>query len=152
LGIRLLVADDDDTVREALLDVIGFDPRFEVVGAVGSGDEAVELAAQLRPDLAVLDVRMPGGGPAAVRGVRLASPHTVVVAISADFGLGSVVPIISAGAAGYLGKGHLGLCLTEVLSSCASGGFHLAIPSGVEAFHALRSHADGGRLQSCEHG
>jgi signal transduction histidine kinase len=67
---------------------------------------AVEAAATARPDVALLDVRMPaGGGGVAARGIREVSPHTKIVALSAQFDRASVVEMVRAGAIGYLVKG-----------------------------------------------
>src|SRR5688572_6450083 len=82
--VTVLIADDAATVRRALGQLLADDPRFALVAVAGDGDEAAALAADRRPQLAVLDVRMGGGGgPSAAERIRTASPDTIVVALSA---------------------------------------------------------------------
>src|SRR4030088_2566945 len=81
--IRVAVVDDEPTMRSVLQDLISDHPSFELVGSGTTADEAVELARTLRPDVILLDVRLPGGGPSAARGILACSPGTTVVAISA---------------------------------------------------------------------
>ena len=78
-AITVLLADDSQEVRHALGQLLEGDGRFRLVGSVGDGDTAVELALEVTPDLAVVDVRMPGGGVEACRRIRLGSPGTTVV-------------------------------------------------------------------------
>lgn len=103
--IRVLIADDEDTVRETLAKVIGSDPSLDVVGLAADAQHAIELAAASRPDVALVDVRMPGGGgPRVAREVSLLCPPTRVVALSAFEDRQSVLRMLSAGARGYVGK------------------------------------------------
>src|SRR3954451_11436669 len=80
---RVLIADDDPDVRAALrAQLTG---GFEIVAAAADTDEAIALAAEHQPDLAVVDVQMPGGGGLrATREIRAAAPRTAIVALSAD--------------------------------------------------------------------
>ena len=73
--VTVLIADDAATVRRALGQLLAADPRFPLVAVAGDGDEAAALAADCRPQLAVLDVRMGGGGgPSAAERIRTARP------------------------------------------------------------------------------
>src|SRR3954454_674529 len=107
-AIRVLVADDDDTMRRAMVDVLTAHGGFTVVADVASGVDLPELAAETRAQLVVLDVRMPGGGPAAARALRAREPALVVVAVSANNDVPTVAAMFRAGATGFLAKGHLG--------------------------------------------
>lgn len=79
---------------------------FELVGVAKNADEAIELACLHRPDVALIDFKMPaGGGPRAVREIGARSPETRVLALSAYGDDGSVDQMLRAGAAGYLVKG-----------------------------------------------
>lgn len=104
--IRVLIADDDAELRDALAALIAAQDSMEVVGVGTDAAQAIELAAALAPDVAVLDVRMPeGGGPRAARGIREASPSTRIVALSAYEDRGTVLEMLRAGAVGYVVKG-----------------------------------------------
>jgi DNA-binding NarL/FixJ family response regulator len=107
---RLLIADDDASVRSTLTLLLGHE--FELVGAAADADEAIELAADTLPNVALIDVVMPGGGgPAAVRGILAVSPATAMVALSSDESRGVVLEMIEAGATSYRRKG----CPPELL-------------------------------------
>jgi EAL domain-containing protein (putative c-di-GMP-specific phosphodiesterase class I) len=105
-AIRVLIADDDPSFREALSDLIKDDVFLELVGVAEDADQAIDLAREQRPDVAVLDVKMPkGGGPRAAREIRLVSPETRMVALSAYGDRVAAVEMLRAGANGYLLKG-----------------------------------------------
>jgi DNA-binding NarL/FixJ family response regulator len=136
--IRVAIADDDPSVRTALTEVLQADPRFEVVGAVSNGDDLVRLAVDTRPDLVVLDVRMPGGGAVGARALREATadweaPVPVVVALSAQSSVDTVVAMLREGVSGYLVKGQLGSELPDLLVRAAGGEVVLAGPTGSQA-------------------
>ena len=84
MTVRVLIADDDATMRGALGDLLSGEPGYEVVGLAADPQSAIELAGTHRPDVAILDVKMPGGGGVrAAEGIRAASPGTRIVALSA---------------------------------------------------------------------
>jgi DNA-binding NarL/FixJ family response regulator len=104
--IRVLIAEDDANVREALTAMIESTPGLELAGAVENARTAVSLAAAESPDVAILDVRMPGGGGVwATREIMRASPHTSVIAFSGDSDRRTIEAMVDAGAVGYLVKG-----------------------------------------------
>ena len=104
--IRVLIADDEAEIRAALADLIAAEDSLELVGAARDAGEAVELAGANRPDVALLDVRMPGGGGLrAARGILRRSPETRVLALSAHQDRATVLQMLGAGAIGYLVKG-----------------------------------------------
>ncbi len=73
--VRVMIAEDDPTVREALQKLIQSDSALELVGAASDTRGAIDLAASLLPDVVLLDVRMPGGGgEAAAKAIRKRSP------------------------------------------------------------------------------
>jgi PAS domain S-box-containing protein len=104
-SIRVLVADDQLPLRHAICDLVANDPEMTAVGAAADADEAVDQARNTAPDVALLDVRMPGGGARAARGILAVSPHTKILALSAYSDRGSVLDMLRAGAVGYLVKG-----------------------------------------------
>jgi PAS domain S-box-containing protein len=104
--ITVLVAEDEAPLRLALSDLIASEPGFELVGSAGDADEAIELAFRHRPAVALLDVKMPGGGGrrAAVE-IRELSPDTAVVTLSAYEDRATVADMFRSGTSAYLVKG-----------------------------------------------
>jgi DNA-binding NarL/FixJ family response regulator len=103
--VRVLVADDQTVVREGLVMLLGLSPGIEVVGAAADGNEAVQLARSLTPDVVLMDLRMPRtDGVAATRRIveELSSTRVIVLTTYADDE--SVFAALEAGARGYLTK------------------------------------------------
>jgi EAL domain-containing protein (putative c-di-GMP-specific phosphodiesterase class I)/CheY-like chemotaxis protein len=104
--IRVLIADDEAVLRTALADLVSSDYDFDLVAVAGDADEAIQLAEETLPDVALVDVRMPGGG-----GLRVAEelrgrlPDTRVLAHTAVDDRATVVRMLESGAVGYLVKG-----------------------------------------------
>lgn len=120
--VRVLVADDDDQVRFALCGFIESEPGLELAGSAADAQEAIDLAMEVRPDVAMLDVDMPaGGGPRAAREIRNRLPGCRVVALSAADDRGTVLAMVEAGASGYLVKGGPINEIGEALRSAAMG-------------------------------
>jgi DNA-binding NarL/FixJ family response regulator len=104
--IRVLVADDEETVVDVLRALIGSDPSLRFVGAAHNAEDAIELTLRERPDVVLLDVRMPGGGGLrATREITKRCAPTKVVALSAHEDSDTVIGMISAGASAYVPKG-----------------------------------------------
>ena len=103
--IRLLVADDHPVVRDGLTGMFARDPGFEVLGEAADGAEAVRLALAVRPDVILMDLRMPGmdGVTAITELARRGSTARVLVLTTYDTD-SYVLPAIEAGATGYLLK------------------------------------------------
>lgn len=103
--IRVLLADDQPLVRAGLSGVLGGEPDLELVGAAADGQEAVDLALELRPDVACLDIRMPVlDGIEAARALTALDP-SIPVLILTTFDLDDYVfGALEAGAAGFLLK------------------------------------------------
>src|SRR6266581_9081516 len=104
LRARVLVADDSDVFLRVAASVISDTSTLRLVGAVSSGQEAIRLLPQLRPDLVLLDFQMPGmDGIQTTRIIRGDEPRTVVIVISADLG-GRSDAALAAGAVATLDK------------------------------------------------
>lgn len=103
-NIRILLADDDDLIREGLIALLTSDPRFEVVGEAGEGVQAVEAARKLRPNIVLMDLAMPGmDGVQAIREIK-AMGGISVLALTAHKKERYVRAAVDAGADGYLLK------------------------------------------------
>lgn len=119
--IRVLVAEDEEPLRNAVVDLIASEAGLEVVGSAASADEAIELAGELAPDVAIVDVRMPGGGPCAALGICARSPATRVIALSAYEDRATVLEMLRCGAVGYLVKGIPPVELLEAIRRAQEG-------------------------------
>ncbi|GAB4094221.1 response regulator [Flaviaesturariibacter terrae] len=105
LPVRLVLADDHELFRDGLSLLLRSDPRITVEGVAADGEELVELAARLQPQVVLTDITMPLlDGPAAARRIRQLSPRTGIVALSTHDGLPVVLEMLRAGACGYLLK------------------------------------------------
>ncbi len=138
--IRVLVVDDHPIVRQGLRSYLSTRDGIEVVGDAGDGESAVVLAADLRPDVVLIDLAMPGmGGLAAIREVVALGLGTRFLVLTSFSSEDQVIPAIQAGAAGYLlkdaapeeveaavravhaGEGRLDPSLAAVVMAAAAG-------------------------------
>lgn len=104
--VSVLIADDDDLVRAMLGDLVRHDSQLSLAGTAVDAIEAIALAKTTAPDVALVDVDMPGGGGCeATRLIRTWSPGTKVVALSGSGSREAVMGMLAAGASGYLLKG-----------------------------------------------
>jgi DNA-binding NarL/FixJ family response regulator len=103
--VRVLVADDQALVREGLVTLLGLIPGIEVAGAAADGEEAVQLAREVRPDVVLMDLRMPRvDGVEATRRLLAGRPDARVVVLTTYTDDESIVAALQAGAVGYLTK------------------------------------------------
>jgi DNA-binding NarL/FixJ family response regulator len=106
VNVRVLVADDDPVMRMLMAAVIGRDPELELAGEAADADEAIAAAERLRPDVALLDIEMPGGGGLhAAEEIRARCPKTRVLALSGHQTDAARDQMTAAGAVGYVVKG-----------------------------------------------
>ena len=103
--VRVLAVDDQRVVRDGLAMLLGLLPDVEVVGTASDGAEALDLAEQLRPDVILMDLRMPRvDGVEATRRLRASHPEVKVVVLTTYADDRSVIEALRAGALGYLTK------------------------------------------------
>src|SRR4051812_38838156 len=103
--ISVLVADDDPDIRQLLIQYLSREP-FEVAGSARDAAEAIELARARKPDAALVDVNMPGGGArAVVEALAKDTPGTAIVILSGEEEDTMVRDLLRAGAMAYLVKG-----------------------------------------------
>jgi len=142
-SIGVLIADDEPVVRGALASLIDSYPSLELVAVASDATEAIHLARRHRPDVAVLDVKMPGGGGArAARRILASSPQTRVVALSAYADRDTVLEMIKAGASGYVVKGSPGGQIVETITRCANGESMLSVEITGEVLAELSHHLE----------
>jgi DNA-binding NarL/FixJ family response regulator len=103
--VRVLLVEDNDTFRETLELLFGLRDEIEVVAAAPNGDVAPKLAAEQKPDVVLMDYRMPGlNGAEATRAVLAACPETHVVCLTASVSVQEVDEVLAAGAVAVVTK------------------------------------------------
>jgi EAL domain-containing protein (putative c-di-GMP-specific phosphodiesterase class I)/CheY-like chemotaxis protein len=144
--LRVVVADDQRDVREALAELLSTDVTIEVVGLASNALEAIAECATLRPDVVIMDVKMPGGGGAkATRIIRQRDPRARVVAFSAYEDRQTVLEMLSAGAIGFVTKGSPAADIIAAVHRAADGKGLLSPAASAELVHEL-----AGRLRADE--
>jgi DNA-binding NarL/FixJ family response regulator len=121
--IRAMIVDDHPVTREGLRTALELsDGAVVVVGEAASGEEAIELARSLSPDVVFMDVRMPGiDGIEATRRIREASSDTKVILITIDESRGAIAEAIQAGVSGYLLKDASADALVDAARNALEG-------------------------------
>jgi DNA-binding NarL/FixJ family response regulator len=141
MTVRILIVDDHPLTRDALAGLLTQN-GFDVVGQAGSGEEAIRKAAELTPDLVLLDLSMPEmDGLTALPKVRAAAPDAEVVVLTASEDEDSLLGAVRSGAAGYLLKSEPPERIVSFLRGVAQGEAAL---SGAVARRLLEQVRDGG--------
>lgn len=127
MPIKILLVDDHRMVRAALAHLMAGVPDVAVLGEAGDGEQAARSAAELRPDVVVMDVHLPGTtGADATRRVLAAATGTRVLALSGDTACRTAVEMLRAGATGYVVKGEPFAELLTAVRAVAGGGTHFS--------------------------
>jgi DNA-binding NarL/FixJ family response regulator len=121
-AIRLLIVDDQEIIRQGLSIILGHQPDIEVVGLAGDGAEGVRLARELRPDVVLMDIKMPGmNGIQATGQITLSLPETSVIILTTYDVDDWVFDCIRAGAIGYILKDAKSDTLAEAVRGAVRG-------------------------------
>ena len=124
--IRVLLADDHALVREGTRRLLETENDVEVVAEAASGEEAVEATKRLHPDIAIMDIAMPGmGGIEATRTIKVSCPETAVLVLSAYDDEPYLMKLLEVGAAGFLLKSVHGRELISAIRAVSRGEFVL---------------------------
>ena len=120
--IRILVVDDHHIVRQGLVALLSTVSDFEVVAEAGDGAEAVDLHRSLRPDVTIMDLRLPRmGGVDAIVAIRAEAPQARVIVLTTFDGDEDIYRALQAGAKGYLLKGMNAGELTDAIRTVYAG-------------------------------
>ncbi|MBV9228135.1 MAG: response regulator transcription factor [Chloroflexi bacterium] len=138
MTIRIMLVDDHSVVRQGLRLFLKYDPELEVVGEAADGAEALRLARELKPDVVVMDLLMPGmDGIAATAAIRRELPETEVLALTSVLEDASVVGAVRAGAIGYLLKDTQAEALCQAIKAAAAGQVQLTPKAAARLMQAV---------------
>jgi DNA-binding NarL/FixJ family response regulator len=148
--ISIILVDDHPLVREGIKGMLAASPDIEVVGEASNGPDGVELARRLRPDLVLMDLRMPGGdGVGATRAITGSSTTRVVVLTTYETDQ-DILTAIEAGASGYLLKDIEPAALAQAVRRAANGETVLAATAQSTLIGRVRSPASAPTLSTQE--
>ena len=138
--IRLLIADDHGVVRQGLRMFLSLDPDLEVVGEAENGEEALEMARELQPDVILMDLLMPVmDGIEATKAIRAELPEVEVVALTGVLEDASITETVRAGALGYLLKDAHAEELHQTIRGAAEGRVQLAPEAAARCMREVRT-------------
>jgi DNA-binding NarL/FixJ family response regulator len=140
--VRVLLVDDHPVVREGLRGLLAAEPDLEVVGEAGDGEVAIRLATELRPDVVLMDLRMPGtDGVAATSRITRELPDVRVLVLTTYDNDTDILRAVEAGAAGYLTKDTPAAQLTAAVRAASRGETVLAPPVAARLVSRMRGPA-----------
>ena len=120
--IKVMIVDDHELIRSGVAALLSDLPNIEVIATVGSGEEAILLAKQQKPNVILMDVRMPGiGGIAATQKIAATHPDIKIIALTSCTEEPFPTNLLKAGAHGYLTKGASVEKMAQAIQSVASG-------------------------------
>jgi DNA-binding NarL/FixJ family response regulator len=141
--LRLVIVDDHPVVRDGLRGMLSAEPDFEVVGEASDGEEGLAKVRSLRPDVVLMDLRMPGmGGAGAIRALADDGVDTHVLVLTTYDSDADVVPALEAGATGYLLKDAPREQLVRAIRAAARGEAVLAPSVATRLVTQLRAPAE----------
>jgi two-component system, NarL family, nitrate/nitrite response regulator NarL len=119
--VRIILIDDHPLFREGVAYTLRSEPTFEVVGQGESLDEAVQLVADLTPDILLLDINIPGGGIPTAEKIAASYPTTKIIMLTASSDDDDLVKALKAGARGYILKGVAARELISIVRAVQAG-------------------------------
>jgi len=122
MTIKVFICDDHDILRKGLRSLLETATDIEVIGEAADGETAIQMVSELKPDVVIMDLLMPGmGGVEAIRQIRVLSPSSRIFVLSSSHEDELVVSSIRAGATGYLVKTSSPDVLTQGIRDLAAG-------------------------------
>jgi len=119
---RIMVVDDHEAARRGIRLVLGSDPTLEVVGEAADGQEAIQKAQELRPDIILLDVTLPGkNGIQAAANIHRISPESRIIFVSQHDSVQIAKDALSVGGCGYVVKSDAGHDLLAAIEAVREG-------------------------------
>jgi NarL family two-component system response regulator LiaR len=138
--IKVLIADAHGVVRQGLTMYLGLDPELEVIGEAANGEEAVNMARDLEPDVVLMDLLMPVmDGIAATEKIKTQTPEVEVVALTSVLDDGAVTGAVRAGAIGYLLKNTKPRELCRAIKGAAAGQVQLDPEAAAKLMREMRA-------------
>jgi DNA-binding NarL/FixJ family response regulator len=142
VALRILIVDDHPVVRTGLAGMLGAEDDLEVVGEAGDGEEAVAVARHIRPDVVLMDLRMPRvDGAQATARIIAADPNIKVLVLTTYDTDSDIIRAVEAGATGYLLKDTPRTELAAAVRAAARGETVLAPPVAARLVNRLRTPA-----------
>ncbi|MDQ6665061.1 MAG: response regulator transcription factor [Acidobacteriota bacterium] len=137
-SVRILIADDHELVRAGLVELIGRRPGWIVAAEAENGRQAIDLARELQPDVAVLDISMPDvNGIEATREIARLSPETRIVVLTMHCNKQLILKVIEAGARAYVVKTDAGSALVGAIETVLEGGRFFSPTLSQESLNGL---------------
>ena len=124
--LSIIVVDDHAIFRKGVLETLGHHADLKIIGEGASRDDALLLVEKLRPDIALIDLSMPGGGIQATRDIHTRYPSVKIIILTVSEEDDDVMQALEAGASGYILKGICADDLLDVVRSVAAGDTYLA--------------------------
>lgn len=144
--VRVLIADDHPVVRAGIAGLFEDEPGFELAAEASDGEQALRLLAATRPDVVLMDLRMPGlGGVETTRQILAAHPGTRVLVITSYESDGDILAAVEVGASGYLLKSATGPEILEATRRVAAGEAALAPRIAARLLQRTRMASDAGQ-------
>jgi len=140
MPVRVILVDDHTVMRQGVRMLLTLDPDIEVVGEASNGQEAVELAHRLAPDVVLMDLLMPVmDGLTAITAIRRDLPQTEIVALTSVLEDSVVTDVVRAGAIGYLLKDASGEDVIRAVKAAAAGQVHLSPQAAAKLIKDVRA-------------